>query len=762
MPVLDPPASIKLRVKVPPGHIEGDADEFALEGDLPVNLSVGQVRQRIQQTVPSNPSPERQRLLYAGRALVDNEQSLADALNIRRDPSQTEYVIHLLIKGDGQATGPPRRERGVSASASSTAAPVATAQQAQVPAAQQQHPHGQPPHPRHDPLQDLLLRERQAIVIAQQHQQQRLHAQLLQAQQNAQQNMLAGGQHHGLVLPGTQHMMPPQMFPGQYHPQAQAMPIQMQHAPHGQGQDDAHQRRVEGSANARRSTTSASAEQANGQQRSASQPPPRPHGHGVFVQGTGPNGERISIHHHTQVLNAQNPHLMAQMPLFNPPAGFGGMGLLPGMPPLNTARRNGPSALDQARDNVAEMRRLLEELRTLESANQDYRARIQGLEQRTQALNDYIDPLHLGTANNTRMTSTPANVRPTGEHLTESRTLAGQSHGSASQLLQDLRQPLAPPNSSDVTCYLLSSPSGPYAIVYSSHHGTFTSRPRSTTISSIPTQTSTDAHPEAPNQDNQLAPADQPVVVQPALQQAPVAQPDEMGPLAPLVGHFWLLLRILIFSYFLLGANLGWRKPLALAAIGVGFWLIRQGLLGEGGVVRRWWDGIVHEGRPQAAQNQQGPAGGNQQAAAAAGNARPGQMPTPAEVAQRLLDEDRRQRNDRIGWIREQLRPVERATALLVASLWPGVGEAYVRAIEQEERRRAEEEIAARRREEEARERAEEEEKKKAEAGAQGGASSEEAPDDADAKSGSPAVDSEQEGEKDRENTSVSEGATAT
>jgi hypothetical protein len=74
-------------------------------------------------------------------------------------------------------------------------------------------------------------------------------------------------------------------------------------------------------------------------------------------------------------------------------------------------------------------------------------------------------------------------------------------------------------------------------------------------------------------------------------------------------------------------------------------------------------------------------------------------MPTPEQVAQRLLHENAAQNR---GWLREQIRPVERAVALFVASLWPGIGEAHVRAQrelrEQEERRAAEAEIEARRR----------------------------------------------------------------
>jgi len=95
-------------------------------------------------------------------------------------------------------------------------------------------------------------------------------------------------------------------------------------------------------------------------------------------------------------------------------------------------------------------------------------------------------------------------------------------------------------------------------------------------------------------------------------------------------------------------------------------------------------------------------------------------MPTPEQVAQRLIDERNAGQNARVQQLREAIRPVERAVALFVASLWPGIGEAHVRAREQEERRRNEEEIAARRREDEERKKREEEERKTKEGEATG------------------------------------------
>lgn len=106
-PTPTPPTHITLRIKVPPGHIQGDAEEYTLASPIAVTVKIGALRDQIQTSLPTNPAPERQRLLYAGRALVDNDQTVGDALNIRREPTQTEYVVHLLVRGgSGEGTAP--------------------------------------------------------------------------------------------------------------------------------------------------------------------------------------------------------------------------------------------------------------------------------------------------------------------------------------------------------------------------------------------------------------------------------------------------------------------------------------------------------------------------------------------------------------------------------------------------------------------------------------------------------------------------------
>ncbi|KAF2162138.1 hypothetical protein M409DRAFT_58577 [Zasmidium cellare ATCC 36951] len=714
-PPPEPPTSITLRVKVPPGHVPGGADEFTLGSDIAVASKVGQIRERIQEAIPSSPTPERQRLLYGGRALVDNDQTVADALNIRRDPSQTEYVIHLLVKGDGANVNPVPHRTGMrtpgrSASPAAAAQPAAGPPTAAAPpqpaqnAALPQMPNPQQLHHQlHQQAVQQQMLQQQAAMFAQQ----RLHAPMFQNQGFHQPMMPLGmqpfaGHMPGIFPPGNG--MPAQHFHAQGH----------QQPAHVNNQHAAVPQNVE---NGTPQDSQTQNEQNNGAAQSQ-QPPPRvtthqnAHGHDVQVR----------IH---QTVRIPNPALQTQQR----PLGFPNLPHLPAQGvPTPQANANGRSALDQARENMTEMQRLIDELRNTATITESQQAQLQSLERISRSVNDYIDPFRVGN-NRARSNSPVPPIPPNGRLPPRSPFEAQPSWQQRAQQIRQTQHQAPNPSSQDVTCYLLSSPSGPQALLYSPQHGLYTVQMPSggsATLQPTPTVPTGASNGNATNtaaQPNQQAAQHQGEGGQQlqAQVQGQAAQQDPLGPLGPIMGHLWLLLRVLIFAYFLLGANMGWRRPLALFAIGMGFWMIRMGLLGDGGALRRWWDGIMNDGRAPPAQ-QQGQQGqnqqqGQQQGQPPAANARPGQMPTPEQLAQRLLDEDARARDQardqRLQWVRERIRPVERAIALLVASLWPGVGEAYVRAREQEERQRAEEEIAARRREEEERQKKEEEEKQK-------------------------------------------------
>ncbi|EGP90643.1 uncharacterized protein MYCGRDRAFT_107949 [Zymoseptoria tritici IPO323] len=691
-PPQDPPEKITLRIKVAPGHVASGSEEFTLGSDIPVASRVGQIRERIQQALPTHPTPERQRILYAGRALVDNDVSLAEALNIRREPSQNEYVVHLLVKGDGTAQVPPHRP--VSAGSATIPPTVAAGQAGQVAATSQAH---------QDPavLQQAALQHQAAVAQAQQ-----MHARILSTNPFQQRMMPQAG---AFAVPngpiGGNHVQT-HGWPGQPNIAVAGTP------PQGQGQDGGQTGRLNaptGEANLSQQTDGSQAQaQPDAQNR------PRAGTQHAHIQGVLPSGERITIHQQTMTFpqgGMPSPHLHHGLRLMQATNLFN----TPGQPPST-----GTSALDRARDNIASMRQILEELRD-DSTLAEQHARNARLLEQIQALDNYIDPLHLGTVNNGPV----RRASPAGGPQTMQGRQSPFGQPSWQQRAQQMRQAQQPaanpvPSAGEVTCYLLSSPTGPRALLYSPEHGAYTgglstqNASNGTGVRPTPTSATFDgaANPPAPEQGQPNA-GIVPAQAQPAAQAAAAVEPDPMGVLGPFFNHFWLTLRILIFSYFVLGSNMGWRRPVALMAIGLGFWLIRIGVQGDG-PIRRWWEGVVNHGQQpdpaQAGQEGQQPAGAPAQA---------GQMPTPEQVAQRLIDEANRARGDarngRVQWVRERLRPVERSVALLVASLWPGVGEAYVRAREEEDRRRAEAEVAARRSEEEERKKREDEEKARAE-----------------------------------------------
>lgn len=773
----EPPTEITVRVKVPPGHIpDSSADEFTL-GILSASTHIGDLRQQIQQLLPSHPTPDRQRLLYAGRALVDNDQTLASALNTRRDTSQVEYVLHLLVKGEqGAVSGPTvSSRRGVSSAAGggllSTGSPLEQGNAARAtPQANEPPPQGLPQLP-HGPQQPPYnLQQAQHLALLQQRQAQMQQMQNLNRQHF---HLPMNAPQHPIIRPTAGHPM--QFAPGQFAPGQ--MPQQQNENNAGSGQNAEPGQVPDANPAAQNETAGpdtqpASTNEVPGQQPQQTQGPRRPvSGQGFHVQGVGPNGNRFEIHQ--QTLNIPFPGQQGQMGMPMPP----GMGLpfpLPGMaqqqrPPNPPQQPAGPSALDRARQNVAEMRQMLNDMRNTNATEED-RARTERLQQHIQAVNDYIDPFSVGRPNPTARSSSPFPPRM-AQSMRASPSLGlgpfmppprAQPNPVIPGLAQPPRQPA--PSTSEPTCYLLSSPQGPQALLFSPQHGTYTGSfaGQSTGVNlatgqygglhrvahvhgapgqpaPTPTQPADAAQGgqaqagDAPAADPAIAAAHQVAQQINQAQQAQARPAQEVGPLQFFLGHFWLLLRVLIFAYFILGTNMGWRRPVLIALAALGYYAVRAGLLGDGAIVRRWWEGVMNvDERPRQQAQAQG------EGAPAEGEQRPGQLPTPEELAQRLI-RDRQQALDRapLHRIREHLRPVERAAALFLASFWPGVGEAHVRAREAEERRLAVEEVERRRREEEERQRAIEAEKTDEAKEAEGSA-------DAEAGSGDkPAVESE-------------------
>jgi hypothetical protein len=165
----------------------------------------------------------------------------------------------------------------------------------------------------------------------------------------------------------------------------------------------------------------------------------------------------------------------------------------------------------------------------------------------------------------------------------------------------------------------------------------------------------------------------------------PQADNDRIG---NIFGHVWLVFKLACFVYFFSGT--GWSKSLLLGFIAGCVYLAQLGLFDtQFALIRRHFEALL-------------PVGG-----VAAQPAVQRRNTTPEEAARRLLQQQRRG-----GWVRESMRTVERAGAIFLASLWPGIGERMVHAQEERERVERVEAEEERARVEEERKRREETEKR--------------------------------------------------
>jgi hypothetical protein len=201
----------------------------------------------------------------------------------------------------------------------------------------------------------------------------------------------------------------------------------------------------------------------------------------------------------------------------------------------------------------------------------------------------------------------------------------------------------------------------------------------------------------------------------------PAAEPDRVVNVG---AHLWLIFKLACFVYFFSGGS-GYYRPVMLGLIACIVYLAQIGIFEDQiNVLRRHFEALLPTGAWAAAPND------NQQQQQQTNAAANRHNLTPEEAARRLMEQRRggngaNNGNGAFGVLREGMRSVERAFALFVASLFPGVGERMVHAQEERERlervRLREEEERERERqraEEEARRVEQEQEKKDGDGGA--------------------------------------------
>jgi hypothetical protein len=255
--------------------------------------------------------------------------------------------------------------------------------------------------------------------------------------------------------------------------------------------------------------------------------------------------------------------------------------------------------------------------------------------------------------------------------------------------------PTASASPSTTMAWVLSSPTGPEALLFAPGHGLFSSAPQTSSVWPIPTRIG--SHRAAVEASAAVAQAAVAAAAPPQPGQVPVAQPLARLPhpnavpdaqLAEeneffnfIVGRGWLFMRLYVFTCFISEPNT-WRRYLLLSLITIVVFLPRDNLLQRGiAQVRRHVDTLIGPPAPPA---RDAPVQANADGAAAPGGAQPvAANPTPAESAARLLREHEARNPNAI---RDVLFRVERAVAMFVASLVPGVGERHVRAREDQRR----------------------------------------------------------------------------
>lgn len=275
--------------------------------------------------------------------------------------------------------------------------------------------------------------------------------------------------------------------------------------------------------------------------------------------------------------------------------------------------------------------------------------------------------------------------------------------------------PRSRPPGSFSPLYLLSSPNGPHALLVSPYGMYSTPWPlavqNGNTLAPSPREqlhpTPSANPPNAP--DMQQAPGNLPQLLQ-APQQRQQEQPNQARDLIrillPLGGHVWLLVRLFGFVYFFTGGG-GYRRALLLGFCAFAVFILQTGIFRP--FIQQAWEplrrhienllplanNIDRRQLPQAApnfynNNNNNPANNPDLATNV--------MLTPQQAADRMLQE---RQNRAESLTRQYIRRAERAIALFIASLVPGVGERHIAAREAAEAASLEEERARERAEEE-------------------------------------------------------------
>ncbi|MCJ1427815.1 hypothetical protein MMC29_005721 [Sticta canariensis] len=680
--------------------------------DVPISTTVGELKTKICDAVPTRPSPDRQRLIYGGKALVQETALLKDIFSPEQIDQSDAISLHLVLPPVGPAQGPRSSIPSVVPNAvasedsqrpsrwsseirpnrqpTANIAAVPEASTGNLPQPQAAAPHAHLQHGQFPPLPAQLPPHLQQAM--------RSHFEALN-QQLGVQNTTNGNPLLPMALQNHLNNHPahlPTFTPPNFHQiVAQQQQARAAAGQRGLGHVDRNQ----------------------GVQTGTAGPPP---GHGgtstpvnfsapglptnsrVVQENHGPNGEhwRMVIestqtvthppHSHRGLLesNGQRPSDSLINHNNHSPASMLGRGNSP-QPLGSQGTSTGGQPNSSSISEQSQQSQLEQSLSSIESALAGGTAPGEPIFESARTLLQRMSNQQDFPINTTiTLRSRLDNLSTQADHLRASlnsilmRVISEQNPAQR-----------PPPTASPSPIYLLSSPSGPHALLVSPS-GMYTT-PWQFPGLAVPSPNpvlhqATIPTPTQPANPTREAGVQQPAINPPQAapepqQQQREQQANQVGDLIriilPLGGHVWLLVRLFGFVYFFTAGG-GHRRAILLGLCAFIVFIAQTGLFRP--LLQSTWEPFrrhIENLLPLANNDRRllpdAAVAGNNANLEGQGAQRGNRVPTPQQAAQRLL----REREQRDGSImRQYLRRAERAVALFVASLVPGVGERHIAA----------------------------------------------------------------------------------
>ncbi|KAI0537771.1 hypothetical protein GGR58DRAFT_470227 [Xylaria digitata] len=153
--------------------------------------------------------------------------------------------------------------------------------------------------------------------------------------------------------------------------------------------------------------------------------------------------------------------------------------------------------------------------------------------------------------------------------------------------------------------------------------------------------------------------------------------------------HIWMIIRLALFIWWFTSPTSSWSRWITVVSIAITLFIVNTGVLNPFAEqiwipLRRHLENLIPLAADAQGHQQQRPVADNAQGGDAqrANAARP-RDPDPADAAARLVE---RRRENNANWLLNQARRLERAGILFIASLAPGLAERHIAQVEAEAR----------------------------------------------------------------------------